>query len=227
MFLLFFPELCPLYDNSMFCRYIAKNTNNILIKPVQIIGMDLQVPAMMSRNCLREKNRLEFDCMDEILQRLVRDNFSELAGLRVDASIPVPERLVNEIVGTAIRGNKNINYCRISISHQNRVSVNLKTPLWPWPLELKLRLDRIVDFRRSPLLRAKLENKTLLGRLGSFFKVLPDGLHISGDQVIVDLRAFLLVPEQKKYLELIKTAEIKTEEAKVIIDITAAVSGHS
>jgi hypothetical protein len=33
----------------MFCQYIAKNTNNILIKPVQIIGTDLQVPAMMSR----------------------------------------------------------------------------------------------------------------------------------------------------------------------------------
>ncbi len=165
--------------------------------------------------------------MDKILQRLVRDNFSELAGLRVDAFIPVPERLVNEIIGTAIRGNSNISYCRVSISHQNRLSVNLKTSLWPWPLELKLTLERSVDFTRSPLLRAKLENKVLLGRLGSFFKVLPDGVHISGDQVVVDLGAFLLSPEQKRFLELIKTAEIKTEEAKVIIDITAAVNGHS
>ncbi len=165
--------------------------------------------------------------MDKILQRLVRDNFSELAGLRVDAFIPVPERLVNEIIGTAIRGNSNISYGRVSISHQNRLSVNLKTSLWPWPLELKLTLERSVDFTRSPLLRAKLENKVLLGRLGSFFKVLPDGVHISGDQVVVDLGAFLLSPEQKRFLELIKTAEIKTEEAKVIIDITAAVNGHS
>ncbi|HEX2993053.1 MAG TPA: hypothetical protein VHO49_20355 [Anaerolineales bacterium] len=165
--------------------------------------------------------------MDKILQRLVRDNFSELAGLRVDAFIPVPERLVTEIIGTAIRGNSNISYCRVSISHQNRLSVNLKTSLWPWPLELKLTLERSVDFTRSPLLRAKLENKVLLGRLGSFFKVLPDGVHISGDQVVVDLGAFLLSPEQKRFLELIKTAEIKTEEAKVIIDITAAVNGHS
>ena len=178
-------------------------------------------------NCLCEKNRLEFHSMDEILKRLVRDHFSELAGLTLVASIPVTERLVNEIVGTAIRGNKNISYCRISISHQNRVSVNLKTALWPWPLELKLRLDRIVDFRRSPLLRAKLENKVLLGRLGSFFKVLPDGVHISGDQVVVDLGALILAPEQKRFLELIKAAEIKTEEAQVIIDITAAVNGPS
>lgn len=178
-------------------------------------------------NCLYEKNRLEFHSMDEILQRLVRDHFSELAGLTLAASIPVPERLVNEIIGTSIRGNKNISYCRISISHQNRVSVNLKTPLWPWPLELKLRLDRIVDFSRSPLIRAKLENKALLGRLGSFFKVLPEGVHISGDQVVVDLGAFLHTPEQRRFLDLIKSAAIKTEEAKVIIDITAAVNGPS
>jgi hypothetical protein len=165
--------------------------------------------------------------MDEILQRLVRDHFSELAGLTLVASIPVPERLVNEIVGTAIRGNKNISYCRISISHQNRVSVNLKTPLWPWPLELKLRLDRIVDFRRSPLLRAKLENKTLLGRLGSFFKVLPDGVYLQGDQVIVDVGAFIQAPEQKRFLNLIKSAEIRTEAGKVVIDVNAAVESHS
>lgn len=165
--------------------------------------------------------------MDEILQRLVRDNFSELAGLRVDASIPVPERLVNEIIGTAIRGNGNISYCRVSISHQNRLSVNLKTSVWPWPLELRLRLERSVDFTRSPLLRAKLENKVLLGRLGSFFKVLPEGVHVSGDQVVVDLGAFLVAPEQKRFMELIKTAEIKTEEAKVIIDVTAAVDANS
>ena len=62
--------------------------------------------------------------MDEIIQRLVRDGFSELAGLRLDASIPVPERLVNEVIGKAIQGNRNISYCRVSISHQNRISVN-------------------------------------------------------------------------------------------------------
>jgi hypothetical protein len=33
----------------MLCQYIAKNTNNTLIKPVQIIEKDLGVPAMMSR----------------------------------------------------------------------------------------------------------------------------------------------------------------------------------
>lgn len=181
---------------------------------------------MASENCLPAKNRLEFIPMDEIFYRLFSDGFSELAGLTVDASIPVPERLINELVSAALQGNKNISYCRVSISHQNRISINLKTPLWPWPLELKLRLERMVDFSRSPLLRAKLDNKVLLGRLGSFFKVLPDGVYIQGDQVIVDLGAFVQAPAQKRFLELVKSAEIRTEEGKVILDVKAAVHLH-
>jgi hypothetical protein len=165
--------------------------------------------------------------MDNIFQRLAGDHFSELVGLQVDASIPIPERLINEIIGMTIRGNKNISYCRISVSHQNRISVNLKTPRWPWPLELKLRLDRTVDVNRSPVLRAKLENKVLLGRLGSFFNVLPDGVLIQGNQIVVDLGAFFHSPEQKRFLDMVKSAEIRTEEGKLVLKVKAAVEKPS
>lgn len=165
--------------------------------------------------------------MDEIIQRLIRDRLSELAGLAIAATLPVPERLVNEIVGMAIRGNKNISYCRVAISRQNRVSVNLKTPRWPWPLELKLRLERTVNPTRSPVLLAQLENQVLLGRLGSFFKVLPNGIDIRGGQVFVDLRAFVRDPEQQVFLEMVQAIEIRTEESRVILDIRAAVDRTS
>lgn len=165
--------------------------------------------------------------MDEIFQRLIRDHFSELSGLFIDATVPVPERLVNEIIGMAIRGNKNISYCRLAISRQNRVSVNLKTPRWPWPLELKLRLLRTVDMTRSPVLLAQLENKVLLARLGSLFKMLPAGIDIRGDQILVDLEAFFREPEQRVFLGMVRSAEIRTEEGRVILNIKAAVDEPS
>jgi hypothetical protein len=77
--------------------------------------------------------------MDEIFRKLIDNNFSDLAGLTADASIPVPERIVNEIIKTALRGNKNIKNCRVSINSQNKISVNLKTPLWLWPINLKIK----------------------------------------------------------------------------------------
>jgi len=170
-------------------------------------------------NCLHASNRLKFDLMDAIFHRLIDNNFSDLAGLTVDASIPVPEQIVNEIIEAALRGNKNIHECRVSISGQNKVSVNLKTPLWLWHINIKLKLESSVDFTSSPKVRASLENNALWGKLAALFKALPEGVNIQGDQVIVDVQVFLETPEQRKLLDLIKSVEIRTESAKVIFDI--------
>ena len=157
--------------------------------------------------------------MDEIFQRIIDNNFSDLKGLTVDASVPVPQQLINEIIEAALQGNKNIEYCQVSIGGQNRVSVKLRTTMLPWPLDLKLRLFKSVDLTRSPRIRASLENNLLLGKLGSYLKALPKGINLYGNQVVVDIESFLSTSEQIKILELIKSAEINTEDGKVILDV--------
>lgn len=161
--------------------------------------------------------------MEQIFRRVIDSNFSDLHGLTVDASIPVPEPLINEIIAAAIRGNDNIDYCKVSIHRENRVAVNLKTPLWPWPLELKLRLEGQMDFRGSPKIHARLENKVFLARIGSFLHALPPGIHIHEDQIVVEIEAFLSTPEQKRMLGLIRSVAIKTEEDKVMFDVKVKV----
>ena len=170
-------------------------------------------------NCFYSLNRLEFDLMDKIFRKLIDNNFSDLAGLTADASIPVSEHIVNEIIEAALRGNKNIKNCRVSISGQNKVSANLKTPLWLWPINLKLRLERSVDLTSSPKIRALLENNVLLGKLGSLFNALPNGVNMQGDQVIIDVQSFLDTPDQRKMLDLLKSVEVRTVSGKVIFDI--------
>ena len=157
--------------------------------------------------------------MDEIFRKLIDNNFSDLVGLTIDASIPVPDHIVNEIIEAALWGNKNIYACRVSIGGQNKVSLNLKTPLWLWPINMKLKLERWVDITGSPKIRASLENNVFLGKLGALFKALPEGVNIYGDQVIVDVQSFLETPEQRKMLDLIKSVEVRTEPAKMIFDI--------
>ena len=157
--------------------------------------------------------------MDKIFRTLVDDNFSDLAGLTVDASIPVPEHIINEIIHASLRGNKNISECQVSIGGQNKISAIIKTPLWLWPINIKLKLERIVDIIGSPMVRASLENNILLGQLGSLFKALPNGINIHGNQVIIDLRSLLETPEQRRMLDLVKSIEIRTEQAKLILDV--------
>ena len=161
--------------------------------------------------------------MEQIFRRILDDDFSDLAGLAIDASIPVPEHLINEIIAAAIRANDNIRYCRVSVRRQNRISVNVKSSLWPWPLELKLRLDWAVDFKGPPRITARLENKVLLARIGAILKVLPVGISIRDAQIAVDIGAFLSTPEQKRILDLIRSVAIDTDDGKVILDVKVVV----
>jgi hypothetical protein len=157
--------------------------------------------------------------VDDIFRRLIDSNFSDLRGLTAEVSIPVPQQLVNEVIAAVRQGGGRLEDFEVLVHRQNRVSINLKTPLWPWPLELKLRLDNRVDFGGSPKIRARLENKVLLARFGSLLNVLPAGIRIHEDQIILDVESFLSTPEQKRILELIRSVEIKTDEGQVIFDI--------
>jgi hypothetical protein len=164
--------------------------------------------------------------MDKIFQKIIGNNFADLKGTIVQASAAVPQYLINEIVNAALQGNKNIESCQISVHTQNKVSVNLKTTLLPWPLNLKLKLDKSVDFASysSPKIRAWMENNRLLGSLGSMFNALPEGIKLYGDQVVLDIGAFLQTPEQRRMLNLVKSVDIKTEEGKIILDVKGEVN---
>ena len=163
--------------------------------------------------------------MDKVFNRIMDNNFSDLKGTVVNASIPIPQALINELIQAALKGNKNIAAIQISVHPENRASANVKTTLLPWALNLKLKLDTSVDFASysSPKIRAWLENNRLLGSLGALFNALPEGIKLYGNQVVVDLGAFLRTPEQRKYLELVKSVGIQTEEGKLILDVRAEI----
>jgi hypothetical protein len=159
--------------------------------------------------------------MDKIFQKIVNNNFADLKGATVDALIPLPQALINELIEAALKANKNISSVRASVQPQNRVSVDVKTTLLPWVLHLMLKLDKSIDLASysSPKLRAWMENNRWLGSLGSLFNALPEGIKLYGDQVVIDLGLFLQSPEQRQILALIKSIDIHTETGKLILDV--------
>ena len=159
--------------------------------------------------------------MDKLFQRLLDNNFSDLKGMTADVSIPVPESLINEIIATALQGNKDIASCQLSIHGENEVTAKLRTTLLPFSLNLQLKLDHAVDFGSysSPKVRAWLENNLLLGKLSSFFNMLPEGIKLYGSQLVVDLYSFLQTAEQRRLLELVRSIGISTEESKIIFTV--------
>ena len=158
--------------------------------------------------------------MDKLFQKIVRNNFSDLKGTTVSATVPVPQYLLNDLIAETMKGNKNIASIQTSVHPQNRLSLDVKTTLLPWALNLKLKLDKEVDFASysSPKIRAWMENNRLLGSLGSLFNALPEGIKLYGNQVVIDLEAFLPEPEHRRLLSLVKSVGIRTEEGTIILD---------
>lgn len=163
--------------------------------------------------------------MDQVFKRLVDSNFSDLSGAVLEASVPVPQSLLNEIAVSALKGNESISTMQVEVHAENRLSLQIKTTLLPWILNLKLKLDHSIDLASysSPKIRAWLENNRALGSLGSLFNVLPEGVRLYGNQVVIDLRAFLPMPEQRRMLDLVKSVNVRTEENILILDIIARV----
>ena len=163
--------------------------------------------------------------VNEIFQSIAANNFSDLEGLAIDASIPMPQKMINEIIEAALQGNQNIEDCHLSIGEQNRISVNIKTTRWPWPINLKVWVFQSVDITPSPKIRVLLENNVLLGKLGSFFKALPEGIKLYGEQIVIDVRSFLQTEQQRKFLAMVKSMEIQTEKGKLIFNVQIRIDG--
>lgn len=157
--------------------------------------------------------------MDKMLSLFMDGKHAELRGLTVDATIAMSESLATELNAIALEGNPQIEYCRVHIHKANRITLDVKSPLWPWPLNVKLKLFSSVDLTHSPTVRAFLENHMLLGKLGSLLHALPGGIQLYQDQVSIDLESFLPLHEQKKLLSLVKAIEIRTEEGNLFFDI--------
>jgi hypothetical protein len=157
--------------------------------------------------------------MEKIFRQLLDTNFAELTGLTANASVPVPEQLINDLLEIQLAGNKKITSCRVSIGEQNRMSVYVKTPLIPWTLDLRLKLFHAVDLTGSPRLRAFLENNLLISKIASAFSAFPEGIRMYDNQITVDLGMLLDSPEQRRLLEWVKSMEIRTEPGKLILDV--------
>ena len=163
--------------------------------------------------------------LNKITQKIIENDFADLDGLAVDVSIPVPQQMINEIIEAALQGNQNIEYCHVSIGEQNRISINVKTTRWPWPINLKVWVFQSVDITPAPKIRVLLENNVILGKLGVFFKALPEGVKLYGEQIVIDIGYFLQTEQQRKFLELVKSMEIRTEKSKLIFDVQIRIDG--
>jgi hypothetical protein len=154
--------------------------------------------------------------------------FADLRGAQASASVPISERLLNEIIQQSLPGSVPVRELRVAPRAGDKFVLRARvgtSPLIP-ALSVTAHIDRQPDLPASPVLVLRLEMGALMSLAGPalrFFDALPRGIKVDRDRVHVDLARLLADRGLASYLEFLQTLEVHTVEGAVVIDLRASI----
>ena len=159
-----------------------------------------------------------------ILEQLRASRFAELHGARVSASVPVPERLLNELVTAAIPPEAPVSDVSVHPKAGNRLTVRARLARAEFlpPITLTIEIERQPEMPDSPMVLRILSLPGLMSLAGaavSLTSVLPPGIRMENQRVFVDLRVLLQRQGYDELLALIESVRITTDEGKLTADV--------
>jgi hypothetical protein len=166
-----------------------------------------------------------------IVRALLRQRaagFEDVRGSEVAATLPVSERLLNELIRSAIPPSAPVRDLYVAAEAGDRFVVRARvgsSALIP-ALKIPVRIERQPQFPSSPVLVLRLE----LGALGllaapalRFFNALPAGIHLENDRLFVDLSRLARERGFAEYLEFVQRLEVHTTAAAVVVSIRGGI----
>jgi hypothetical protein len=168
---------------------------------------------------------------DRILQDLESSGFRDVAGARASVTVPVAEPLLNRLVAAALPPDGAVRELSISPEAGNRflVRVRLAKPAFLPTLKLNVSIGRQPDFPRSPVLELRIAMPPLLAGLAgaaqTFVDVLPPGVELQGDRVLVNLATLAQRQGHGRYLRYVERVHITTDPGRLNVAADIRVPG--
>ena len=163
-----------------------------------------------------------------ILRSLQSTGFQDLAGATLTTSIPVSERLLNEIVALSLPPSVPIREAHVHPESGNRFAVRVtpKSGFLP-ALTIKLAIERQPQMPDSPELVLRMATMGgLFGMAAAAFPIaqmLPPGVRLDGELIHVDLHALAAQRGAADLLRHVKDLRVTTDEGRVVLQVNAAV----
>ena len=166
--------------------------------------------------------------LSSILRSLQSSGFRDLAGTRVTATIPVSERLINELVAASLPPHVPVREAQVRPEPGERFAVRLmpKAAFLP-AVTIKLTIERQPDFPAAPELVLRMTSLGgLFGIAAAAFPIaqmLPPGVRLDGEHIHVDLRALAAQRGAADLIQYIRELRITTEAGRAILHVESAV----
>lgn len=166
----------------------------------------------------------------ELFSRQQAAGFPGLAGSDARATIRVAAPLLNEAVTTALATVPAVRDVSVQPRSSNRfdVRLTLAKPAFLPSLNLTLLIERQPELPADPVLVLRITGAGGMMRLAApaitSFGLLPPGVRLESDHVLVDLRTLLQQHGQLQVLDYAEQLQVMTEEGVLIVLIQLRVS---
>jgi hypothetical protein len=161
------------------------------------------------------------------LEQLRATGFADVRGARLSLSIPISERLLNEVVVAAIPASAPVRDVTVTPGPANRIQVRgrmAKLGFLP-PMTVTLEIEQQPALPDTPLALRVRSFPGLTSMAGSLLSpsTLPRGVRLDGDRLLVDVRQLLERAGYAELLPLIERMHVASEEGRLIVDLDARV----
>ena len=157
-------------------------------------------------------------------RRQLADGFSDLRGAEAAVTVPVAERLLNEILAESLPRSAAIRDLHVTPLAGDRFTVRARlgsSTLLP-PVKLTLAIDRQPDLPAVPILILRIEATGLMALAGPvlrLFNAMPEGIRVEHDRIHVDLRALARRYGADSYLDHLDEIRVNTVEGSLVLGI--------
>jgi hypothetical protein len=158
-----------------------------------------------------------------ILTRQQASGFAGLSGSHVRATLRLDQALINEAVAAYAASASAVRDLRVTPRASNRVQVQLKLAKASFlpSLSLTLVIDRQPELPGDPVLGLQITGVGGMMRLAgpaiASFGVLPPGVRLEGDRVLVDLRTLLTGHGQAQLLDYAEQLQVMSEDGALVV----------
>jgi hypothetical protein len=156
-----------------------------------------------------------------MFMRLQASGFEDLHGADVSATVPISERLLNEIIQESLPRSVPIRDLHVTPQAGDRFVVRTRigsSPLIP-ALKLTVLIAEQPRLPSSSILVLKLEGRALVSLAGAALRFLeaPAGVHFERDHIAIDIATLLEQRGFRQYLEFLRQLEVHTTDGVVVV----------
>jgi len=158
-----------------------------------------------------------------VLRQQQASGFADIAGTQVTATIPISERLINQVIAANLPSGGALRHAELHAQPGERLTlrVALARPSFVPPFNVNLEIERQAQLPDSPVIVLKLVGAgglmAMAGSVAGLGTGLPPGMRLDGDRIHVDLRAMLRPHGADTLLDLLEELYIATGEGVLTV----------